>query len=291
MMINKKKVVIIDWSIIVHRSIFAWKNNQAIPSTYTGLSILISSLKKIGIKKNDIVIIALDSTEGNWRKKVLKEYKADRKEKREKQKEIDWNYHFSQFNTLLADLDLATPFYNIYCKNLEADDIAAVATKFYQEKEDVSKIIHCSYDHDWELLWDYPKVKIYSFLKKYKSVKGSYKIKPPNFNAYALLAKMINKEASDNLTEEILSEQSYDKRLLCVDLLNPPDFVEQAVLEKIKNLKPKENYNLEQLPFETLRNRFSQIYDPKFKITYEDVVKYEEKKKNRKKRKKRRVKK
>lgn len=51
------------------RSIFSWRNNKSIPATYTCLNVLQSNLRRIGLDKDDIVIIGVD-TKGSWRKKV-----------------------------------------------------------------------------------------------------------------------------------------------------------------------------------------------------------------------------
>lgn len=277
-----KRVIVVDWSIIVFRSIYAWKNNKQMPPTYTGLSILISSLKKMGLNKNTEVIIAVDSIRGNWRKELIRDYKGDRKEKREKDKEINWNTMFAKFNSLLCDLEMGTPFHVIEIDKLEADDIAGVASKYYQEKDEVSEIILCSYDHDWEQLWHHSKVKIYSFLKKWKTGKGMYKVKPKKFNAYALIAKMINKETSDNLVDEILDERTYDKREQLVNLLDLPKWIEEKVVNRLNNLVKDNQWNLEALPFPKLRERFKEAYNEKYKITYEECEKLVEKRNKRK---------
>ena len=47
------KVIILDWGMFLHRAIFSTLNNPQIPSTYTCLNMIISSLKKIGISPDD----------------------------------------------------------------------------------------------------------------------------------------------------------------------------------------------------------------------------------------------
>jgi len=71
------KIIFIDWGSVIHRAIYS-RNTQLQktngegfipPSTYTACSIMISNLKKIGLKKEDKVIIACDS-KTNWRKEI-----------------------------------------------------------------------------------------------------------------------------------------------------------------------------------------------------------------------------
>ena len=125
--------------------------------------------------------------------------------------------------------------------------------------------------------------KIFSTLLKPKR----YKVKPKNFNAYKLLAKKIEKETADNLTNPILSEKDYDNRLIAVNLLELPDFVEKPLIEIFNNIQLKENYNSENIPFNKMREKIVNIYnDKKEIITYDESVAYEEKKKKRKTRRK-----
>ncbi len=272
------KLIILDYSIFVHRAIFAWRKNKSIPPTYTCLNMMLSALRKIGIDPFDEIMLACDG-EGNWRKDYETEYKANRKAFRESFEDINWTEMFAKSDELLSKLNAGTDWQVVKIDKIEADDIASVACRYFIDKE----IILVSYDSDWEQLWKYDNVKIFSIMKKYKGVKGSYKVKPQDFNVYKLLSKKIEKETADNLVNPILSAKDYENRETIVSLLKLPDFIEGRITEEFKNLKEKEE-NLDLVPFNNLREKLGNLYnDTKKIINYEDAVKYEEKKAKRKK--------
>jgi len=277
------KIILIDYGMAIHIAGYASINNKEVPPTYTVCAMIISYLRKIGVDEGDTVIIAVDGR-NSWRKDYEKTYKANRPEQREKSG-LDWDILYAQFNELLLQLDKATDFHIIQLDRMEADDIMAVACKYIKDKE----IVLATFDSDLEQMWDYPNVKIFSPKIKYKSTKGAYKIKPENFNVDILIAKKINKEVADNLTNPVLNEEDYENRMLCVNLLSLPKFVEEPILEQLKNL-PIKGLDLQWLPFQSsIRPKFENIYTDHSKvIKYADCVKYNEKKLLRKKKAKKR---
>lgn len=272
------KVVIIDWGIFLHRSAYASVNNPNIPATYTCLNMILSCLKKIGLNPDDKVIIAVDGR-NSWRKDYDTNYKGDRKEKRDKSG-IDWTKEFANFDWLLKKIDEATDWNIVKEDRLEADDIMAVGSRFFKDKE----IILVTYDSDLEQMFEYSNVKIFSPIKKAKGKKGGYKIKPKKFNVYKLISKKIDKEVSDNLTTPILNQSDYEKRNICVNLLKLPETVENTIKSKLNSLKNKE-INLEKLPYKNLKSRFFDIYNSDDIVTYDYCVQLEAKRKNRRKKK------
>ena len=202
-------------------------------------------------------------------------YKANRKAYRQSHEEIDWKLMFRDFNELLYNLEKTSPFNIIKLDRMEADDIIAVACKYYKNNE----CIIVSYDKDYEQLCSLVNVKIFSPLVKMGAKRGGYKIIK---NPWLVLAKKIDKEESDNLVNPILSEKDYDKRKMIVDLVDLPDFVIDAITPYLEKISNKE-YNLNQMPFKTIREQFSSIYNSNNIVTYEDCIAYEEKKKLKKK--------
>lgn len=279
------KIIFLDFGMFLHRSIFSWRNNKQVPPEYTCLNMIIASLRRVGIESTDTIIVACDGR-GNWRKDIDANYKADRKEKRESCLDIDWTEMYSRFDTLLEDINKGLDWHIIKIDKLEADDIMAVGCRYFKNNE----VVLVSFDADMEQLAVYPHVKVFSPLIKFKGGKGAYKIiKSP----YKILAKKIEKETADNLVNPILTEEDYEKREMIVSLLELPDFVENQCIERFKNL-PIKGQDLQWIPFQkTIRPKLENLYNDKSKlITYEDVVKYNEKKLLRKKKaKKRRVKK
>lgn len=271
------KVIFIDWGIFIHRAIFAWKNNQDIPATYTCMNMIMSCLRRVGVNRDDMIMVAVDYM-GSWRKQYETAYKGNRKEYRESHTEINWYKMWEDFDELLLDLEVGTDWQILKKEHLEADDWMAVGCKYFSDKE----VILITYDKDLEQCWAYKNVKIFSPHPKSKT----YKIKPKNFNPYKIIAKKIEKEASDNLVKPILNTEEYDNRRVVIDLLNLPDFVENPILKTFEKLKPKKK-NLSLVPFKSIREKIRNIYEDKQKIiTYEEVIKKKEKKATKKKAKK-----
>ena len=269
------KVIILDYGMYLHRSIFASVNNPKIPSTYTCLNMMISNLKKIGIDPDDRIIVAVDEGR-SWRKDIETSYKANRKAAREKYP-INWTEEYQKFNDLLDSIDQATDWNVIAIKGLEADDIMAVGSRYFKDNE----VILVTFDSDLEQMWAYNNVKIFSPTKKFKGGKGAYKIPPPNFNVYKLLSKKIEKETADNLVNPVLTQADYEKRKTVVSLLELPENIENAVKEKLSTLEDKEP-NIDLLPFRTIREKIMSIYNSDKIITYEQCVERLKKQKRKK---------
>jgi len=270
---NRKKLVLIDNGYLQFRSIFAWRNKKQIPSTWYYMASLISALRRIGITEEDRILIAVDSKYGNWRKDIEKKYKANRKEFRDKQRDIDWGKQFKDFNRLLVTLKYNTPFEVVALRKLEADDIIAVACRYYKDYD----IVIVSADSDFEQLWIYENVNLFSPLIKIKGGKGGYKIR--HKNPYALLAKKIRKETADNLVSEVSNEQEYEERKMLVSLIELPDWVENKVLNKLPELTFDTPFNYQSLPFRnSIGKRIEYIYNHDKVVTYEDSLKRFEKK-------------
>lgn len=228
---------------------------------------LFSCLCRIGVNQDDLIIIAVDGR-NNWRKEVDPEYKANRKDLREQSKDINWDHQFELFDQLLDNLRVSTPFRIIKVNRLEADDVIAVGTRFFEDKDCV--ILSCDADYE-QLASD--RVKIFSDRsKRYKEVKNPYKV----------LAKKLEKEVADNLTSEVLTEEDFKRRETVVSLLTLPDFVEQAALTALNSLTETKDYDIEQLRFGSLKNRFLNIYNSDKIVTYEQSMKKKVKRKRKK---------
>jgi len=267
------KVIFIDWFVFVHKAIFAQRIPSAPPSTWNCMNMIISCLTKIGVEPFDTIFIATDYM-GSWRKQYEKEYKANRKELRDAQKDVDWKTQFALFDDLLDQIKKGTDWNVLRIESFEADDWMAVGSRYFKDKE----VILVTLDSDLQQCWNYNNVKIYS---PHPKVKG-YKVKPKNFDVNKLISSKIKKEKSDNLINPILNEKDYEKRLLCVDLLNLPDFVETPILNTFKNMKDK-SYDERNIRSSSIRAKLEGIYNNKSKVvTYEQFVKKEERKINKK---------
>lgn len=254
------KVIVLDWGIISHKSIFSLKFNPSIPVTFTALNIAIGLLYRLNIDPDDTVIVACDGR-NSWRKDYEIEYKADRKEKRQ-DSGIDFDKCFSQLGKLVDELNNGINWHFIKIDRIEADDVMAVACRYYKNQE----VILVTHDKDLEQCWDYENVKIFSTLSK------KWKIRPEKFDINRLIAEKVYKETTDNMVAPILGEEDYEKRRLCVNLLQLPEWVELAILEELKKVVPKKD-DVYSIPFKSLQTRYANLYNDKSKvIPYDDQI-------------------
>lgn len=341
------KIVCIDDGNLTHTSIYAWeaiykgkieaykrKNDVSFEEAkeaiddlvrqrkiyisepnYLYFQSLISALKRIGIYKDDIIILARDKST-SWRKIFANYYKDHRKKDREKHKLIDWKKWYAQIDRLVNQIDESTNFHILWMPKVfnyldilptkegekfldineindlefefgeEADDIIATIPKVFSDKE----CIIVGKDVDLDMLAVYSNVKIYTMNVKYRGGTGVYKIIN---NGYKVLDEKIRKgDISDNIIiPENDTEKDREIRKLIIDLINLPEWVQRPIKEVLENL-PEKKCDFSKLPFpRSLAKRFPQIYENDKIITYEDSVKRLERKKVRAKNKKEKLKK
>lgn len=283
------KVILIDGGVMCHKAIFSW--NQAKerslkdssiwvpPSQYTYFSMILSALKKIGVDKGDTIIIALEGH--SWRKDYSQEYKAQRAGKRKEYELIDWDYHYNQINKINKKLDESTDWHFLQFKSFaEADDIMAVACKVFSDKECIVVTI----DTDLFQLAYYENTKLFTLTRKCKGSAGSY-VKVDN--PLQIIADKAKKgDKSDNiLVSENDTEEDFNLRMVLVNLLELPDFVEDPIKTALLNLQKKE-IDFSKLPFQnSLAKKFPQIYSKDKVVTYDYCVQLLEKRKNKQKKK------
>jgi len=265
------KVIAIDWSNFLFMSAFA-SLRLSTPASYTAMSMILANLKRIGVDRDDLVLICCDYL-SSWRKEYETKYKEDRAEKRAKSP-VDFDNIFKEFNWMLEQIEEGTNWHVLKAEHLEADDWMAGICRFYKDKE----IILLTSDNDLEQCWTYCNVKIFSPHRKMKR----YKIRPTNFNVYNIIAKKIYKESTDNLTHPILSQEDYKKRMKIINLLELPDWVENIIKETLTKLEIKTKFS-DRLPYKTINDRYQELYNDKSKVlTYDDTIKKLERKNKRK---------
>ena len=66
MLIKDEKVILVDWGYFMFTAIYQNYRDDNLPSTFLALTMLFSALKKVGIERDDLVIIACDSERGSW---------------------------------------------------------------------------------------------------------------------------------------------------------------------------------------------------------------------------------
>jgi len=239
------KLIVIDNGNIMHKAIFAFRNNSQVPATYTYLRMAISYLKKIGVTLEDKVIMAEDF--GSWRKDIDKEYKAQRKAFREdKESKEWWDEMYGEFNAFIPKLEMSLPWNFIKIYKMESDDIASMAVRYLEAEE---KILVSS-DEDWQMLCVIPNVKVFSpYSKKYKIIKNPEKI----------LLKKIKGDISDNLLTVPKTDAEFEKRRMIVDLIHLPQHIENIIKPVIDTL-PIKNIALNKIPYRTCREELKKLY-------------------------------
>lgn len=317
------KVILIDGSVLSFRSILNWaqlirKKNEGkiaksqfiLPSHYTYFSMIISVLKKVGVNKDDILILALDGR-NSWRRAFFPEYKAQRKGERDKAEEVDWAEHwkkideinvklhkYSHINVLRMDsvfnyedlinseegMKFINPDLNKFSEEygIEGDDIISQACHFYKDKE----CIVITIDKDLYQLDYLDNVKIFSMnLRTPKGKNGAYVLDCDPLKIISDKCRLGDK--SDNIiVDKNFPEKDAELRRFIIDVLNPISFLAEPIESILSTLKPKENV-IQRLPFykegkKSLASRFNEIYTDKNLVTWDYCVKLAEKKKKKK---------
>ena len=311
------KVVIIDSGVVTHRSIFAWgaekKRNlekgiseDPIPASYTYLNTCYSILKRVGIDRSDIIIIAQDGR-NSWRKAFLEAYKGQRGALRDSHEEINWDLQYGMINKLERQLDDSTNWYFIkleyvfnyadlaltdegqkleiekhgslpYDKefSIESDDIQSVCCKYFPDKE----VILVTIDEDLSQMCYHKNVKIFNpnlQSPTNKAKKGFYKvIKDP----LKIISKKVRSgDVSDNILVDKKkdTERDVDIREFIINLIKLPKFVKSRIIDSLLNLNWDKKVLYNKLPFQkSLGKRFDTIYEHKNIRTWEESVKRHE---------------
>lgn len=272
---------------------------RIMPSNYNYLNMICGTLKKIGISKEDRIIIALDGR-SSWRKAFLNAYKGNRQENRDKQILINWDAEYKKVNNTETQLSMATGWHVIglnYCFNfadlvltpegrelcisgyeyskefsIESDDFQAVATKYFEEDE----VVLVTIDEDLDQLLYRENVKIFNpnLKGKNKSHQGYYKIIP---DPLKVLDKKIRcGDVSDNIKVDKKNDTEVDieRRKLIIDLLHLPSFIEDPIVEMFDRLR-KKSFRFDLMPFPTSlgnKERFEKIYEQKNIVTMEKSI-------------------
>jgi len=162
----------------------------------------------------DEIVLLVDDKE-NWRKKYYLEYKENRKAARAKQTDIDWTAFFDNYRAFTEEVKQYFPFYVLQQKYLEADDLAGVFARDWQNFE---KIIVTS-DTDYLQLLKYKNVKIYDPIKAkflvcddpIKELKIKILTGDPGDNVPSIKERVGDKTAEKILNEGKLQEMFDDK--------------------------------------------------------------------------------
>lgn len=109
----------------------------------------------------DHVVIACDHKK-SWRKKYFEAYKAQRKDKRDKDA-FDYNAFYGFINQFIVELQETMPFMTLLIPHLEGDDIIAQMVK---KNNGPCEIVFVTADQDYYQLMQYDNVRMYDPMKK-----------------------------------------------------------------------------------------------------------------------------
>jgi len=187
-----KNIVLLDYHNLMYRVLYVSEfdeNNMGNEDFSYWKHLMINSIFHILREFSpDEIVVALDS-KSPWRKKYLKEYKSNRKEKRDKSN-IDFKKFYDVSNKFLYDMrNVITNFKYVYVDTAEADDVIAVLIKEKYSPRDNKVVI--SSDKDMHQLLKFDNVKIFNPIEK--------KFKSPINCEKELILKIITGDRSDNI--------------------------------------------------------------------------------------------
>lgn len=107
------------------------------------------------------LVICHDSS-NSWRKQFYPHYKANRAKAHDKS-EFDWDVIYQILTKIRDEIRDTFPYKNMKVENAEADDIIAILSQTYYQRE---KILIISNDKDFQQLQRYPNIYQYSTFKK-----------------------------------------------------------------------------------------------------------------------------
>lgn len=106
------------------------------------------------------VILAADGG-GNWRKKIFPQYKAHRKDDRDKSR-IDWETAWESVRTITKEIDENLPYLFIKQYGCEADDTIAELCRYTQIFGNTEPVVIVASDYDYVQLLRWKNVKQFS---------------------------------------------------------------------------------------------------------------------------------
>jgi DNA polymerase-1 len=138
--------------------------------THAMLTSICYNADRFGASKSNPLIIALDSRP-TWRHTFYAEHSKDfieyknevYKGNRTKDPDIPWDAVFEVYNGAMEAIKKYSDFSVLKVNNTEADDIIAIATKYYKARGE--QVIVVSSDKDFLQLQDEPIVNIYDPIK------------------------------------------------------------------------------------------------------------------------------
>lgn len=173
----------------MHKAIFGWgaekkkrllqgNDEDPIMASYTYLNMCYSILKKVGITKDDTIIVAQDAR-NSWRKAFLEEYKGQRQALRDSNAHIDWNLQYTLINKLERQLNETTDWHFIKLENIfNYADLVLTDEGQRLKIEDFGSV---PYDKEFGCIDGKTLIKTNNGEKMIKDLNGNEKIYSYNF--------------------------------------------------------------------------------------------------------------
>jgi len=223
-------ILLFDLNHLAYRCLFACRRDILQTGYKYHHHMMFNTILKLGKRFNaDEIVLCVDHML-NWRKKLFPDYKAQRKDQKEKD-DIDWKEFYEEFDKFVEQCQTYFPFYVLRIKYLEADDIAAIITQ--KELSDKKTIV--TSDKDYIQLLRYPNVKIFDPIKNIY-IKEDDPVR-------ALKIKCLMGDRSDNIpaikprTGIKTAEKIADDPKLLKEILEHPELGEEYKHNYKRNIK------------------------------------------------------
>jgi DNA polymerase-1 len=286
--VNKHKpILLIDGHNLAYRTVFSainqvpTDNDKFIFWKHLMISSIFNMAKKFEPSK---MVLAFDGyREMTWRKKIYPEYKAHRKQARDKSI-VDFDKFYPVFNELIVELkSIFTNIYTMKIDGTEGDDIIAIlSTKKFADH----KIVIVSSDKDMNQLLTNDNIQQYDPIKNRMveslNPKRNLLIKviagDPSDNIKSIkpkvgvktAEKMINEGIEETILKNKDMKKNYLMNLKIIDFEYIPEDITKLILDCYESYKISNINSNELLKFFT-RNRMTknmndwQVYGPYIK--------------------------
>jgi len=250
------RVIVLDGGYLMHKGIFAAMTMSQMSPQFLYLRMIAGLLRQVKYEyKKDLVIVAHDGQD-SWRKEYNLEYKANRQKERESVKSKEWwETTYKTFKDEIKRYDSNLPFHFITIDRIEADDIAAVACRYFCKAE----VILITKDKDWHQLALYDNVKVFNpNEKKWEVIENPKEI---------LKEKVEDGDKSDNILGKCKSEEQRKNRILIMSLLELPVDIELLIKLELSGIENKEmgfmlniEKNIEELKFPSVKKQYYKLF-------------------------------
>jgi 5'-3' exonuclease len=251
-----KRILFLDFNNLTIRGLlqdptmFSNPNPEFSQHKHVLLGMIFSNIEKF---EPDEVICAVDD-QRNWRKKVYSEYKANRKEKRDKDV-FPWDKYYEHINSFTEGIKQNFPLKFLQVPYAEADDTIAVLANHFTDSSniivttdsDYIQLLHRKNNRIWNPLkkvWLDDKDPLKTLHIKIISGDGGDNvpgIKPRVGPKTAI--KLIDTGNLETLLKEDEYRLAYERNRRLIDWNYIPDALKKEILRRYDTLPPLNDFN------------------------------------------------